>query len=142
MEHCRCAVGGREFVVAGRDPAPLLEVRESALDDVATAVVGRVERGRAPARGAATEAVADLVGRLRDDGADAAIAQVLPDRAGGVGLVAADRVGSRSRSSGWTGDAELLEERDQRGRVTGLPWCDGDDEREPSSVDEVVELRR
>lgn len=37
------SVGGSEFVVAGGQAAPLFEVGEAAFDDVAVAVVDRVE---------------------------------------------------------------------------------------------------
>lgn len=65
MEDGRCPVGGGEFVVADGDVAPLLEVGKAALDDIAAAVVGRVERGWASAGRATAEAVTDLVGVLR-----------------------------------------------------------------------------
>jgi hypothetical protein len=59
----------------------LLDVAESAFDNVASAAVDGVELRRTSASGAAAFAVTDLIGRLGDDADDAAIAQVLADRA-------------------------------------------------------------
>ena len=47
VEDCGGAVDDGEFVVAGGQAAPLLEVGEAAFDDVAVAVVAGVEAGRA-----------------------------------------------------------------------------------------------
>lgn len=45
VEDCGGAVDGGEFVVAGGQATPLFEVGEAAFDDVALAVVERVEGG-------------------------------------------------------------------------------------------------
>jgi hypothetical protein len=50
----------------GRESAPFFDVAESAFDDVAPAVVGRVELGWASASRAPALAVADLIGRFGD----------------------------------------------------------------------------
>jgi hypothetical protein len=48
VEDCCRAVDSGEFVLAGSETAPLLEVAEAALDDVAVAVVSGVEARRPP----------------------------------------------------------------------------------------------
>jgi len=48
VEDCCRAVDGGEFVVAGSETAPLFEVAEAALDDVAVALVRGVEARRPP----------------------------------------------------------------------------------------------
>ena len=67
-------VDGGEFVVASREAVPLFEVGRSAHDDVA--VVDGVERRRSSASLTATLPVPDLIRWFRDDGDDAALAQV------------------------------------------------------------------
>ena len=62
------------LVVAGGQAAPVLELVERSLDDVAVAVAAGVEVDRSATAGATSPAVADLVGRLRDDGPDTASA--------------------------------------------------------------------
>ena len=58
--------------MASGETAPLLEVPEAALDDVAAAVVGGIEVGRPTAASAAAQPVADLIGWLRDERDDPA----------------------------------------------------------------------
>ena len=55
-------------------PAPLLHVAEPAFDDVAIAVIGAVERGRAAAACPSPFAVSLLVGGLGNDGDDPPLA--------------------------------------------------------------------
>ena len=93
------AVDDRKLVVAGGQAAPLFEVAEAPLDDVAVAVVARVEGWWSAAAWAAPLAVSDLVGRFGDDCDDAAPPQMSSDRAGGVGLVPAQPVRARAWSA-------------------------------------------
>lgn len=53
--------------------------------------------------------MADLIGRLRDDRDDAALAQVGADRAGGVGLIAEQPLRAGARTADRAGDAQLRE---------------------------------
>ncbi len=88
----RGSVDDGEFVEAGRDAAPLLEVAEPAFDHVAASVVGRVERRWPATTCAASATVPGLVVGFGDDCADPAASQQFPVGAGRVGLVAADPV--------------------------------------------------
>ena len=63
-------VGDRELVASRGQAAPLLEAVDAAFDGVPLLVGLAVEAGRAAALAASPQAVADLVGRLRDDRAD------------------------------------------------------------------------
>lgn len=99
MEYCCGAVVACEFVVAGGEAAPLLDVAESAFDDVAASVVGSVERGWSTASGSAPLAVSDLIAGLGNYRCDAAGTQVTADRAGRICLVCPDPIWSGSRSS-------------------------------------------
>lgn len=75
-------VGDGELVGPHGQAAPLLERVDASFDGVALLVCLGVE-GRWAASGAASpQPVADLVGRLGDDGADSASAKVTSDRAG------------------------------------------------------------
>lgn len=74
---CR-AVADREFVAAGVDSAPLLQAREAAMKDVAVPVIVAVVADGPAASGAASEAVADLLRRLRNDGLDTASRRCRP----------------------------------------------------------------
>src|SRR3954452_20050427 len=85
------AVGQGVLVVAGGQGAPLLEHVEAAFDDVPAGVLDRVVVDGAATPGASTFAVAGLVVRLRDDGLDAAAAQVAASAARRVRLVGADQ---------------------------------------------------
>lgn len=115
---------------------------EAAFDDVATLVVLDVVADRSSAARTTTLAMALLVGRLGDDGDDAAVAQVLTDRARRVCLVAADPVGAGAwpaRAS--TLDAEVFHQDGEHRGIAGLAGTDEHDQWEPASVDEVVDLR-
>ena len=81
-EDCSASVGECEFVVAGGQGPPLFEGVEIAFDDVPAFVVLFVETWRSSARGATSFPMADLIGRLRDDSDDAAVAQVGSDGPG------------------------------------------------------------
>ncbi len=74
-------VGDREFVRSCGQAAPLLEAVDAPLNCVPLLVGLAVKAGRTAASAASPQAVADLVGRLRDDRADASAPQMCPDRA-------------------------------------------------------------
>ncbi len=94
------SVGQGEFVVAGGQPALLLEVAVATLDDVTAAVGLDVQAdGPAPAR-PAVATVFLLVTWFRDHTLDAAAAECGTDGAGGVGLVAAQHVRSVAGPTG------------------------------------------
>jgi hypothetical protein len=85
-------VADGELVVAGGDSPVALEPADAALDCV-TLLVELWVKGRRAASGAAPVlAVADLVSRFGDSGADAATPQVGAVGAGAVGLIAQDAV--------------------------------------------------
>jgi hypothetical protein len=75
-------VGDGELVCSHGQAAPLLKPADAAFDRVALLVRLGVEGGRSAFGSAAPQTVADLVGRLGDDSADSASAEVIPDRAG------------------------------------------------------------
>lgn len=81
MEDYRAAVDDGELVEPGGQTAPLLEQVEAAFDNVATAVIDRIECGWAAATGASALAVALLVGGFGDDRDDTAGSQMPADRA-------------------------------------------------------------
>lgn len=137
-------------VVAGTDhaallgvPAPLFVFVEAAFDDVATLVVLNVVTDRAAALRAAAGSVSLLVGGLGDDRDDAPVAQVPSDRAGRVRLVAAnpDRAGAGSAGAA-AGDTEVAHQNREHGCIAGLSGADQNDQRQPTPVDEVMDLRR
>lgn len=68
---------GGELVASGGQAAPRSEVVDAPGDGVALLAVVRVGTGRAVSSAASPQAVADLVGRLRDDRADPATSQVV-----------------------------------------------------------------
>lgn len=63
------------LVIAGGQPAPLLELAEAAFDAVVARVAGGIEAGWAPAGRAAASAVGGLVGLPRNGVRDTAGAQ-------------------------------------------------------------------
>lgn len=67
---------------------------------------------------------------------------VLSDRLGRVRLVALDSVGPGSGATGRAGDAKVLQERDEHGRVSGLARRDGDNQGQAVTVDQVMEFGR
>ncbi len=72
-------VGDRELVGSCSQAAPLLEAVDAPLDAVPLLVCLAVEAGRTATESTPTQAVADLVGRLRDDRTDAPAPQVAAD---------------------------------------------------------------
>lgn len=130
------------FVVAGCQATPLLEVAEAPLDDVAVPVVSSVElRWPAPA-GAAAFAMAGLIGRFGDHRGDPAVAQMGADRTRRVGLVAAQRIGPCPGASDRARQLQIGQQGQQHRGVPGLPCGDGDHQRQPVPVDELMDLRR
>lgn len=115
---------------------------EAAFDDVATLVVlDVVAHGTATLR-AAADAVPLLVGRLGDDGDDAAAAEVPADRARRVRLVATDPVwAGAGPARPASGDSEMVHQNREHRCVAGLTGPDEHDQRQSVAVDEVVDLR-
>lgn len=95
-------VGDGELVRPHCEAAPLLESGDASLDGIALLVCLDVEGGGPAYSAASPQAVADLVGGLRDDRTDAASTEVPMDRAGGVGAIRKDA----RRAGSWS--AELL----------------------------------
>ncbi|GGT81200.1 hypothetical protein GCM10010256_46170 [Streptomyces coeruleorubidus] len=79
--------GDRELVGSCGQAAPLLEAVEAPLDGVPLLVDLAVEAGRTATEPASPQAVADVVGRLRDDRTDTPAPQVAADGAGGIRAV-------------------------------------------------------
>lgn len=75
-------VGDGEFVGSHGQAAPLFEAVDAAFDGVPLFVGIGVEAGWPASKTTAPQAVANLVGRVRNDSADAAAAQMPADRAG------------------------------------------------------------
>jgi hypothetical protein len=89
-----------EHVVAARWSAPLLDVVEASLDDVAVLGEVAVVADRSATAAGLALAVADLVCRFRDDGLDAATAEQAAVTAAAVGLVCKQCVWSTACSGG------------------------------------------
>ncbi len=115
---------------------------EKAFDDVASCVVFDVLADRPATNAAAALKVSLLVGWFRNDRDDPAGAQVLPDRAGRICLIAAYpiRAGASSPLTGST-DAEVVHQNREHWRVTGLARADQHHQRHSSPVDEVMYFR-
>lgn len=127
---------------AWADPTPSTTRVVAPLDGVA-ALVCLVVEGRRPAAGlAATFALGDLVGRLRDHGPDSTTPQTTADRAGRIRLVREDG----GRCGAWSADRpghpqaghDLLE----RGCVFGLAGCEDEGQWPAAAVGGEVDLRR
>lgn len=113
-------VDGGGLVVACGEAAPLLEFVDAALDGVPLLVGGLVEGGWAASGTAPSPAVRDLVGRLRDDCPDPAVAQVVADRAGRIRLVGQDGAGPNPWPSALSWDSDLGHDQLECGRVSCL----------------------
>ncbi|ATL81765.1 RagB/SusD domain protein [Streptomyces malaysiensis subsp. malaysiensis] len=107
MESGKVALGG--LVIAGGDAAPCLQFVDQTLDRVAVAVQLHVAGDRPSAPAALLLPVRSLVLLLRDDGLDPASAQVGTVGAGGVGLVAGDRVGAGAWTANWSRYPDLVQ---------------------------------
>jgi hypothetical protein len=109
-----------EFVEAGGEAAELLEMGEGAFDAVALTVEGAVE------------AALDLADRTRrDDGGDAAFAEMIEDGVGVVALVGEHGLG-----------AVIAEQRDRLGAVIDLAAGQPEAERPSKRIGEQVDLGR
>jgi hypothetical protein len=138
----QCGLVGESKLVRPHCKAPpLFDPSDAPLDGIALFVCLSVEAGRAASGAASPQTVADLVGRLRDNGADAASTEVPTDRAGGVGAIRQyDR-----RAGSWPAESasrdpdsghDCLEGR----RITGLAGGDMDGQRPCPAVTGQVDL--
>jgi hypothetical protein len=119
-----------ELLDAGGEPSALLQPADDALDDAAPAV-GRLVEAR----------VRTLVRAGRDHGPDAAPAQVAPDGAIAVALVARERAGAGPRPTGAPArEVDPAEQRLDLARLVGLAGGEERDEGDPAAVDQEVEL--
>jgi hypothetical protein len=75
-------VGDGEFVGSHGQAAPLFEAVDAAFDGIPLFVGLGVEAGWPASKTTAPPTVANLVGRLRNDSADAAAAEMPADRTG------------------------------------------------------------
>lgn len=118
-------VADGELVIPGRDAPRLLQKADPTFDLVPALVRLAVETGRAATGRASAEPVSGLVALLRDGVRDLSSAQVGADLAGGVGAVGEHMVRSGARTSAaGTGDADLVHDLLEDGRVTSLACRD------------------
>lgn len=137
-------VNDREFVEPGSEPSPLLQVTDSSLDDVPTAIFVCVEPWRTTAREASPPPVSSLVPGLWNHSLDAAATWQLAVRFRGIRLVIADRFrSSATLTSTWseTRDVPVLKQDREHGRATRLTRIHEHDQRKPAPINELVELR-
>lgn len=135
-------VGDGEFVRPHGQAAPLLASGNAPLDGIALLVRLSVEAGRAPSGPATPQAVADLIGGLRDDRTDAASTEVPTNRAGRVGAIRQDdrRAGSWPAESA-PRDPDAGHDHLEGRRVTGLARSNVDRQRPGLAVTGQVDLR-
>jgi len=129
-----------ELVRPHGEAAPLLESGDAPLDGIALFVCLGVETGRAASGAASPQAMADLVGGLRDDRTDTASTEVPANRAGRVGAIRKDGRGAGSwpaESAPRDPDSRCLKGR----RVTSLTCGDVDGQRPCPAVAGQVDLR-
>lgn len=126
MEAGEVALGS--LVIAGGDAPPGLQPVDQALDGVPVLVELGVVTDRPTAPAALLLSVGGLVDLLRDDGLDAASAQVGAVASGRVGLVPGDRVGPGAGAADRPADPDLPQYGDELRAVGGLPL--GQDERQ------------
>lgn len=132
----------RELVRAHRDPAPLLELVEAALDDVAAAVTSSLlltEVDRSPA---ALAAVSDLIVALRNRRGDPALAQPRAVRFGRVALVREYPVRPRSWPASRAWHADLAQRCGQHAGVRRLPGSEDERQCATFPVADKMALRR
>lgn len=142
MEDGARAVGDGEFVVPGRDAAPLLHQREGALDYVSVLVRFGVEPWWPAAGAALALAGGDLVALLRDDRGDPAGSEHPAVHPTGVGLVRGNRVRAGAGPPGtdpWHPD--VVEDLFEHRAVVALPAGDHDSQWQAVPVDGVMDLR-
>lgn len=138
MEASEVALGC--LVVASRDSAPRLQLVDQAFDGVAAFVELGVVREGPSALTALLLAVRGLVGLLRNHSLDFPSAQIGAIGAGGVRLVAGDRVGSGTRAADRPPDLDLLQDRDEPGAVGGLPLSQEEGERAAARIGSEMNL--
>lgn len=143
VEDGACSVGDREFVVACRDTAPLLDLREGALDDVAILVCVGIEGGWPAACGSLAFAGGDLVALVRDHRSDPAGAEHAPVHPTGIRIVGGDGVWSGAwPAASRSGNADVVEDLFEHRAVIALSTGHDDRQREAVPVDGVMDLRR
>lgn len=140
-QDCCAAVDDGELVVAGGQATPLLGEVETSFNDVAALVVFGVECWRSAAVGAATFAVADLIGRFGNDSDDPSSVQPLAGRSAGIGLISAQaiRPGAgppRPAALNFEVSEQMLQDRS----VTCLAGAHEHHQRTSVAVDEVMDL--
>jgi site-specific DNA recombinase len=120
---------------------PFCQLRKDHLDGVAVLVVPGVEGGRAAARAATLAAVVLLVFLDRDDGLDAALAQVAAVGGGGVGLVTQRGAGPGAGPPlAPAPDGQLVHQRDELRAVTVLARRGDAGQRPAAPVSDQVNL--
>lgn len=128
------------LVVAGCEAAPRLDLVDAAFDAVAIFVEFGVVEDGPPAPAALLLAVRGLVGLLRDDRLDIPFPQVSAVGAGGVRLVAGDRVGPGARAADRATDLDLVQDRDGPGAVGGLSLGQDEGERAAARIGSEMDL--
>jgi hypothetical protein len=109
-----------EFVEACGESSELLEVSEGAFDAVSLSIEGAVEA-----------ALDDTMRAWRDDGGDAAFAEMVEDRVGVVASVGEYRL-----------RAAIAEQRDGLGAVVSLAARQHEAERQPKRIGKQMDLGR
>lgn len=138
MESGEVALG--RLVVAGGDAAPGFQLVDQPLDGVPFLVqVAVVADGPATA-GPLPLAVGGLVDLLRDDGLDAASAQVGSVAAGRIRLVARDSVGPSAGAANGPADPDLPQDRDELRAVGCLSGSQDERQRAALAVGGEVDL--
>jgi hypothetical protein len=122
-------------------PRHCFEAVDAPLDGVPLLVDLAVEAGRTATEPASPQAVADLVGRLRDDRTDTPAPQVAADGAGGIRAVGQNGQGPGPRPARTSvGHADAGHHRLEGGCVTCLARGDGEGERPCAAVGGQVDL--
>lgn len=131
-----------ELVRPHGEAAPLLESGDAPLDGIALFVCLGVETGRTASGAASPQAMANLVGGLRDDRTDTASTEVPANRAGRVGAIRKDGRGAGSwPAESAPRDPDSGHDRLKGRRVTGLTRGDVDGQRPCPAVAGQVDLR-
>lgn len=134
-------VSDGKFVRSHGQAAPLLDPVVASLDSVALFVCLGIECGRATSGSASQQAVADLVGGLRDDCADAPSAEMPTDCAGGVRAIRKKGLwpGSRSPEAG-SRHPDASHDRFEGWGVSSLACGDVEGQRTSSAVARQVDF--
>ena len=124
-------VGGGELVVSGGEMAVFFQTPDQPLDDVALAIDAPVHE---PWPGLGSE--------LRDDGGDAATAEVLADRAAGVATIGEQSLWSTARAAGARSpDRTRLHQGLERGLLVALAGRQDEGDGSPVPLAAHMELR-